>query len=239
MLQLTKFWLWTVSLLFLTGGCMSNKTIPAEDYYYDYEYSDATVEVEECDTNVNTCVRKCCPEGENWSFIEYGCVGNRFEALWKPTFFSDELEEQLPPSNLKVLHGFPCEFYLETEFYLMNDGSLYTPLNNRKESVKHYCIDNFYNESHLITYAGICFPDETDITCREVKSSLLVVSATFLFITLLVYLIVPHLRSNVHGKVLISYTSALFVTYISLSIIQFGAQDLTALGCKIFRKYDY
>ena len=212
--------------------------------YLNYEYDDfddhifmqMSSKMNLCDTKSQVCISKCCPEEQLFSETEGTCIGERFEKMWEPKFYNKNFEEQPSPDNLNILSGFPCEGFLEEKFYLLTNGKVYFPGDNRKVDIDNYCIENFYNDTHVTTLAFVCFPEEESAACREVKTSLLVVSCAFLALTFMIYIILPSLRNNLHGKMMISYSLTLLLCYISLCIMQFGASELIPTACKVIRK---
>ena len=221
-----------------------------QEYLVSFCYKDAMKEhLEQC-TNA-TCVRKCCGMSEFFNADSNSCdTPNDPVKLWQPSFHrlnGTMLIEDDYPHDLNVLSGRPlcAHFYLleaniksEDQFYLFKNGSLHVPIWSNSVNSTSYCVDNWqYGPDKVLQHAMVCFPDEPQevtgcqILHEHIYPFLLIISCAFLAITLVVYAAVPELHAKVHGKSLVSHVTSLLVAYISLVVVQWGAEILPMTWC--------
>lgn len=177
------------------------------------------------------CIRKCCKAGQE--FVNASCADSSNDLLHPlvmPIYSENNslIQINISDDHFRIVFGDPCEngkFYLdpseipEDEYYLLEDGRLYTPKISRYHGISEYCIEAIGNT----LFAFLCFTvaeeiSETNTDFRWYPIGM-IISMPFLLATALVYAILLELRT-LHGKSLISYTSTLFIGYLSLAIVQ-------------------
>ena len=231
--------------------CVAVEEAPDEEIYWaSFCFKDRMKEhIEMCGNG--TCVRKCCPGKEVYSEESNSCSEPNVPfKMWQPTFHKLESGEKLEvssPNDLILISGSPlCKdfFVLEPhkasddKFYLLQNGSLHVPVWSQPVHSTSYCVDHWvYENGEVYEHAMVCFPEvREELTFCESFSKIIYsvmfgISCFFLAITLIVYLIVPELHAKVHGKSLVSYVSALFVAYVSLTIVREGSSFLPMGWC--------
>ena len=101
-----------------------------------------------------------------------------------------------------------------------------------------YCVTRTLNEDGTISVqdiAMVCFDEEISSTTEPyhryvMYSTCLLISAVFLLITLIVYLLVPELR-DLQGKCLMFSMLSLCIAYISLAVLQLHSTNFTFTTC--------
>ncbi|KAK7027385.1 hypothetical protein SK128_013599 [Halocaridina rubra] len=180
--------------------------------------------------NNRTCMRKCCEP--NAHFVDKECFYDDslgFQPVFHhPTNMTPGARE---PADLTVVHGAPLcpKFYPQDKeddvFSLLQNGYLHSPGFPEPIPPTKYCLESFEDQAHQIRmYPYVCFPPEENPICTYVQTYfypiLLIISAGFLAVTLVVYLSVPELHATVNGKCIISNVTAHLVAYLSLFTLQ-------------------
>lgn len=193
-----------------------------------------------CVCKTKSCIRKCC--GKNEILKGKGCTATS-DSPFKPEALKVYNGTKDKPVNVSaehfhILYGDVCqnEKYLLNgtgdENYLMLDGTvLYL---DEFMDPAQYCLDSFTNDDRIYTLP--CFPavsKEHEFTVYPIG---MIISIPFLFITFLVYAIVPDLR-NLHGKSLMCHVFSLVIAYSFLSVIQLGKDAVNLSCCIAFGKY--
>ncbi|XP_076245711.1 G-protein coupled receptor Mth2 isoform X2 [Calliopsis andreniformis] len=110
----------------------------------------------------------------------------------------------------------------EDAFILLTNGSIY--LYNLIQLVNEkYCFSINKNGSYIVR---VCFPPEEDVEdqSRYAIPVGMIVSVPFLFVTFLVYSVIPDLK-NMHGHTLRGYVGSLMIAYIVLASVQITPPD--------------
>ncbi|XP_071515008.1 probable G-protein coupled receptor Mth-like 3 isoform X2 [Panulirus ornatus] len=187
-----------------------------------------------------SCVRKCCPLHQSLR-NKMACTPV-FEADdWQPSFSSsrDSIVPAPPPSDLLLVHGLPiCETILVYNDHILldtgevsADGLLFPQ--------HKYCIDynNQTDTQEVEEMALICSAaDEWPWSCpwkNVMLSVLMSISCVFLAITWIIYVSVPLLRGNNMGRFIISFVSAMFVSFVTLIILKHHREGFSAVQCTI------
>lgn len=191
-----------------------------------------------------TCVRKCCPRGESL-MDKKSCTPVDEKDEWQPSFSSSEVTvtPALPPSDLLVVYGFPtCETILIYDDHILLDtGEVSTA--GLRFSQHEYCIEN-NNESlsrEVQELAMICLRDESNLywSCpwkHLVVSVLMSISCVFLAITWIIYVSVPLLRNRNMGRCILSFVSAMFVSFLTIIIMNHHREGFSAVQCSVTGK---
>lgn len=92
--------------------------------------------------------------------------------------------------------------------------------------LKSICLffNNLFSKNKLKVETFVCFMDEDTASIKlkfRIYGVLLAISATFLGLTFLAYLLLPKLL-NLHGKTLVCYIFSLFIAYSILSAVHFS-----------------
>ncbi|CAH1405797.1 unnamed protein product [Nezara viridula] len=157
-----------------------------------------------------SCVRKCCPEGQK--------IGPR-------ACVPGGLGLDVPNGTLIVVDRPKCPmFYLEPgsdEFEIFYNGTLMYTDRDTQVVTREFCLDeNDFNS----TFAYICFPpneEEVLEATLQAYSIGLCFSIPFLLATVIVYASFKRLR-NLHGKCILYHTSCMLLSYIFLALLQNG-----------------
>ncbi|CAG0879164.1 unnamed protein product [Darwinula stevensoni] len=194
------------------------------------------------DCKGKVCVQKCCVQTD---YLHESGVGpprcSPAERLWD----SKKIFHSHPPAEeVHVITNFPlCPGMTgrgiplrptnnpKDKFYLTESGGLMVEKYKMVVDVPRYCVDDIGASSGTLDpIAIVCFPEGSNVKdkAREViyiiYSVLLVLSATFLLLTFLLYLILPE-RKSLHGKTLLCYVGCLLVASIALSVAQIGSDN--------------
>ncbi|KAF7403085.1 hypothetical protein HZH66_005352 [Vespula vulgaris] len=138
-----------------------------------------------------------------------------------------------------ALIGYPCRyesFDLNTEndtYYLLRNGSIYFPLYEPSMLMPgiNYCMD-ITSTLDLVTVVCSSIDDKILITGTWIiyYACGLIISVSFLILTIIAYSITPKLR-NVYGKILHRYCGCLALAFLILAITQLGGVHWTSDTC--------
>nr|KAF7430031.1 hypothetical protein H0235_006429 [Vespula pensylvanica] len=138
-----------------------------------------------------------------------------------------------------ALIGYPCRyesFDLNTEndtYYLLRNGSIYFPLYEPSMLMPgiNYCMD-ITSTLNLVTVVCSSIDDKILITGTWIiyYACGLIISVSFLILTIIAYSITPKLR-NVYGKILHRYCGCLALAFLILAITQLGGVHWTSDTC--------
>lgn len=188
-----------------------------------------------CYCKDHPCLPKCSPPGIGYVQLPNGSNVLRninvsfFHPLQLPVHNSITLNEtNVTNSYFNIIYGDPCEagkFILDPsepkdEFKILTDGRLFTPYgpqNKLYNEVFDYCLETFTGK----LFVFMCFAkDDSGVEPDyDVYPIGMIVSSSFLFVTIFVYSIIHQLR-NLHGKCLISHCTSLFSAFVSLTLVQ-------------------
>lgn len=160
------------------------------------------------------------------------------------------------PDSYGIIHSAECDegrSYLRTaeNFNLHRNGTVETRNINYHSTKKSYCLEQVYIHSQDIlnslkiqngsTNAFVCIPpgpkpSETKSILNTIKNCVLVLSCIFLFLTLVVYIILPDLR-NAHGKIVMSHVCTMLIMFIAVSYLRLPHPKLEIGWCKFVGKY--
>ncbi|KAK4872683.1 hypothetical protein RN001_014712 [Aquatica leii] len=183
--------------------------------------------------------RKCCEE--KYVLRDNICVYNdthrlsfgvhQKDALVDGTSLQREVITGVPncPNNFYRLD--PGD-YPEDEFFLQEDGQLWSPDGDNYISLDTYCLETT-NEN---LWALVCVPVTVEHE-KTINTAGMMVSMPFLLATFIAYALLP--KKNIHAKSLMCYVSSLFLAYVFLCIInsEYLAKTLciiTGLACLYF-----
>ncbi|CAG0879166.1 unnamed protein product [Darwinula stevensoni] len=186
------------------------------------------------------CVQKCCVKTDILHLSDEGqpsCYPA--DSLWD----SKKHFHPHPPAEVHVITNFPiCPGITDVgillrpsnvskdKFYVTNTGGLMVKKYKMVVNVPSYCIDDMKTNETVEPIAIFCIPEGSNVI-QMIYSVLLVVSATFLFITFLLYLILPE-RKSLHGKTLLCYMGCLLVASIAQSVARIGSdKDISYSVC--------
>lgn len=196
-----------------------------------------------------TCFRKCCPLKQSYGPSGRKC--QRTNNSFQPEFFdfpSLNRNEFARPFQFGIFFGHACEKrgkYLldesegETSFLDLT-GTLYVPLYKKCFLRDDFCVEHvvFGNYSGIGSF--LCFANESSDFQKShleylLQSLGLILSSTFLFITLLVYLFSPK-SQTLYGKTLMCYIACLFVAYLLLAVVNLKSTGLSKNSCAYIGK---
>ncbi|KAK8724142.1 hypothetical protein OTU49_011235 [Cherax quadricarinatus] len=176
-----------------------------------------------------SCLRKCCPAGEHLKNKGL-CMPDDKTKDWS-------LAPQFP--DLHVVYGLPtCEkILIYDDHSLTETGNLLA--SEELLSPQHYCIDNNEDTKSDQVYelALVCFEGSADSECQW-KYGVLVpvlmgISCACLTATWVIYLLVPRLKSCNTGRCLLSFVSATFFAFLTITINKAGRENFTELQCSL------
>nr|CAD7393941.1 unnamed protein product [Timema cristinae] len=193
-----------------------------------------------CPCEESLCVRKCCSPEKILSFS-----GNQTKCIehhqnnseeWKPAF--EEGSSNLtyvtvfgsnickPDQGIYVLN--PNLEEPHKEFYILENGQVRIKENAMLKIGKYeYCIDvSQYSDGSLTSNLLSC--TDRQITLRTFYSTLSLVGAFFLALTLLL-LILTRMR-GCHAMNIMSHTASLLVAYLALAVGQLNT-NISLAGC--------
>ncbi|XP_076378233.1 G-protein coupled receptor Mth2 isoform X2 [Megalopta genalis] len=189
----------------------------------------------------------CCPLEERVVKRQCEHVGINDTIRFPPLYRADgefELLEKSPKvERFRFIVASPCnkgrfklnpDKYPSDEYKLLDNGKLYRPPNKAFLNGAEYCLGRVaYDKLDVL----ICFLEEDDAINVNVNMAYpigMILSTPFLFVTFLVYTVVPELN-NMHGLTLRGYIGSLLVAYILLAILQTTPQkDISDFLCFAF-----
>ncbi|KAG8239845.1 hypothetical protein J437_LFUL014822 [Ladona fulva] len=200
-----------------------------------------------CLCDIKTCIRKCCPLGENLEMIpkKNKCVprlGNGTDFMVNVTDMKTQHSYFVNrSSHFRWIYGFGKKwFFLDPEnnpddVYYINavNGKLTTPhFGDQSYGIHEFCVD-YFNQTNK--YKVLLWNAESDTDdSRKVTSILypvlMIISLPPLLITFTVYTVIVELR-NLHGYCLLSYVASLFFFYVSFVMGHTGIDWLPTGAC--------
>ncbi|KAG6440646.1 hypothetical protein O3G_MSEX001410 [Manduca sexta] len=199
-------------------------------------------------------VRKCCPSGQNMTFVmkdgnnKTACA--RSSLTFQPDFHkANETHIFSYDSNVyETIVGNPClyesyklepDVYSKDEFYLLVNGSLFVPYSTQYLlGTRDFCMETFWSPANPagVTLPLVCFT--TPLEEAKTSASLIVyatgllISVPFLLITACVYLLITELRDT-HGKALACHTICLALAFTCLAATQLAGHAFPVVACTI------
>lgn len=105
----------------------------------------------------------------------------------------------------------------EDAFMFLDNGSVYKSLEKNMIDQDTYCFGIVDTQAYDVV---LCFTESEDSGRIEVAFPAgMLLSAPFLFVTFLVYTLIPELK-NMHGRTLRGYVGSLLVAYVLLAVVQ-------------------
>lgn len=220
----------------------ADENVPDEtsQYVVEFCYEDPMIQWKKDESACQnaTCVRKCCPQGEIYNVT---CQPPSDDATWMPVFHSVEDHNIVSdkPSDLLIVYGNPlCPVQLiYDEYFLLKSGELHLPGFPEAFPSAQYCLDTFILGDGMVTEkAVVCHRDEYEGCWWRhfiVDTLFMSISCVFLAITWLVYVCIPELRTNTHGRCMISFITALFVAFVTILINRGHRESFTVFQCSL------
>nr|XP_050858077.1 G-protein coupled receptor Mth2-like isoform X3 [Vespula vulgaris] len=181
------------------------------------------------------CLPLCC----HWNhiLINNTCVMANKTAKFPPVYDADSFDLTdliVDETNFRFFVHDPCNgisiadssrCLMEDEFLLLQNGSIYI-LNQTIINQVDYCF-GIYKRDQYEVIECCTYADEGSFNGRLKRFFIicLIISLLFLFITFVIYSIIPELN-NMHGRTLRVYTSTLFFAYLFLVIVQTSSEDI-------------
>ncbi|CAH1099151.1 unnamed protein product [Psylliodes chrysocephalus] len=191
-----------------------------------------------CLCNIKNCIRKCC--GRN-SFMNDTKDDNFCENSANVNFSLDVYHETEKKyhgnlNNFTMLFGYDCPENLHSfrvdssdQIFIQENGTLYYADWMALYNLDSYCVD-FFQDNELS--AMVCEPyDEEADTQRTVNSIGLLISMPFLFLTFLVYAVLP--KRNLHRRALMCYVICALGGNITLIIVNLVPYKLPDVPCHL------
>ncbi|XP_076764559.1 uncharacterized protein LOC143431587 [Xylocopa sonorina] len=182
-------------------------------------------------------VNICCPYSSH--FVHDRCVETNSTFRFPPVYDSGNLTmiDETPDYRryFELFVFYPCtsgryklnpDKYPNEAFKVLDNGSIYLynvgPENEPILGETEYCFDNVYSDVYDVI---LCLQMEPTAEEDTIKIAVgLIVSLPFLFITFVVYTVIPELK-NIHGCTLRAYIGPLMIAYLTLAIAQIIPQD--------------
>ncbi|CAD6222672.1 GSCOCG00001084001-RA-CDS [Cotesia congregata] len=200
---------------------------------FDFGSSPNTLVVRTCNDaefcEHNTCLKKCCPEGE--ARISNKCQKLSLFPSFKKKFHSEvesfvnnaRYNETL--SDVLKFTAYPVK--PSKNWYFTSSGYVYVPDHQVARRHDEYCLEMIFGNKFLedglypimfkILICLIIFFTFNRILVKTIAET---ISCTFLLLTFLVYLSLPSLQ-NIHGITLMCYIGSLFLAFSSHTAIIF------------------
>ncbi|XP_076263804.1 G-protein coupled receptor Mth2-like isoform X7 [Rhynchophorus ferrugineus] len=189
-------------------------------------YANETMQNCGCDP---VCYRKCCKPGY---YLGRQRTCHRLDSnhsFFVPLYDGRIFVKTTSDVNQFIVGVLECRYYLlnvlleKDSFYLQTNGKLLMPAAKGKTVLNNneYCVDEL---NGLSTF--VCFEDEN--LDKDINAVGMIISMPFLFITFLVYLILPD--KNVHQYALMLYVLTLLLAYVLLVTINLS-ESLPTFFC--------
>ncbi|XP_046390307.1 G-protein coupled receptor Mth2-like [Ischnura elegans] len=182
------------------------------------------------------CLRKCCSIWEGITADGECAKTGKFRTFQLEVSDDESSEPWIVDgsSHFGLIYGPPlgCErkFFLRPgqvagdEYYLRaSDGELVMHKRNVSYGPFVFCVDRILELNENRPF--ICEPQEEETFPRGVYPHLLVISALFLLLTFLVYVLLPELR-NLHGKILMSHVISYFFMFLFFAMTEYLGRRL-------------
>lgn len=167
----------------------------------------------------------CTPDAGYHPFPEVNGTDKKMEELFQLIVLNP------CPSNGFMLEP---EVYVEDEYAILTNGSIYLPHDDRILNWTTYCFAVIKEKYRLI----MCFDKQDDtyedmfyislIYDEYIRYASLLMSVPFLLLTFVVYTILPELK-NVHGHAIRAYVGSLTVAFLGLVLVNLSeAQSLNS-----------
>ncbi|XP_017794200.1 PREDICTED: G-protein coupled receptor Mth2-like [Habropoda laboriosa] len=184
-----------------------------------------------------TRVPLCCPDASRLTSTR--CVQTNDTFPFPPLYDSRLLTliNQIPDRHrdLDLYVRNPCEGgqryqlspdrYPDDAFMLLDNGTIYKQNEKTILQEREYCFGVVDTDAYNVI---LCFDFEDDQADTEKITVVfpvgLIVSVPFLFVTFLVYTLLPELK-NMHGRTLRGYIGSLLVAYVVLAVVQISPQE--------------
>lgn len=224
-------------------------TVYPRGYYFNVNGS-----TRGCHCLLKPCVRKCCAQDEVYvsenSRPPFKCTNFTEESTFQefPLEIHRNLSDAFNISDVEdyfsVIHGDVCtmgKFWLNPSLspwdknYLMSDGRILIEGPDGKDVLfdsSLYCLENINGTEEIFTF--ICAQPSEDL---EDKLKFIyypvgmILSIPFLFLTFIVYVILPDLHNNLHGMSLMSHLFSMCSAYVVLSVIQINGRSMSFSWC--------
>ncbi|XP_069691397.1 probable G-protein coupled receptor Mth-like 3 isoform X2 [Periplaneta americana] len=176
-----------------------------------------------CPCTTETCIRKCCLSGS--SLDEHQRCRSDDEAIFQHPSVKDREYFQLnglpqcPDGTAYLLNSTPSKNPLQ--YWFLNDGRVDCEEFKEPIPVQEYCWDvtKVKNGSSSLNLL-YCKRWEKRTDRRLFYGVMLLIDSTFLSATLIVYAVLPELRTGLHARHLMAHTASFLVAYLVLGIGQ-------------------
>lgn len=193
-----------------------------------------------CLCALKPCIRKCCArEREEWGFVfendrpKLKCVNTSeetyFENFSLPIYSNPKNISNMTLDEFQILHGDFCSeglFQLNSSerSYLLTDGRILVFGSDQVEyyfDTSMYCLDRINGSAQVETFVCSKTPEDKLTELQFVFNPYgMILSTPFLFLTLVVYALLPELHSNLHGQSLMCHMLCFLFGSVSLVIVQ-------------------
>ncbi|XP_063607692.1 probable G-protein coupled receptor Mth-like 4 [Penaeus indicus] len=165
-----------------------------------------------------TCVQKCCGDGEAVELASKSCI-KRHVGGFSPEFRTLQGSPIPRPTNILVIEKIPvCELLVllnpragpEQEFYLLQSGTLYEPYKSAEFMPGRYCLEYFVEMSADVAFVCREPLSKALIVKNQLQAAGLVVSCVFLSVTIVCHLAIKQLR-DIQGLCLLCHMVSLLI----------------------------
>ncbi|XP_076286757.1 G-protein coupled receptor Mth2 isoform X2 [Lasioglossum baleicum] len=237
----TVFAMWSVSVvLILLVHAVSLECSSASNFMGNQSYgSSGTYRTNSIKVPKVPKVPLCCP-------LEHLIVNSSCEPVGMndtgvtvqfPDLYSSEgafemLDNSTNVDTFRFVNKTPCpnggqRYPLEySEFKLLDNGTIYMIFDKEFRNRSQYCLGRL-KHAHDRYDIIACFEEEVLEKRNLLEGTLpvgMILSIPFLFLTFLVYTVIPELK-NMHGRTLRGYVGSLLVSYLGFGILNVTTQD--------------
>lgn len=189
------------------------------------------------------CINKCCHHGHVISLEDGECIPSA-EDYESEISFSASLEEFNATSLYVLKNQFEEDMCTEGMYTASQDDDVFE-INEHGEAIMstktlssdRYCFDIAISENGTkYRELLICFDNSMEVMVQNtLYSVVLIIGCIFLFISFMVYVLIPELRRNMHGKHFVCHSGSLLVAFIATTIRRLSS-ELVRDACRVLGK---
>nr|XP_036217277.1 G-protein coupled receptor Mth2-like isoform X5 [Bactrocera oleae] len=202
-----------------------------------------------CVCKIKQCVKFCCHPRADMYQTSTDATPQCEEVLNKELKYSPLLNITLRNSSRVVMHlldefvvqqGIPCEggymlmphMYEEDQWELFENGTLLRISDAQYFSRRDYCLQAYNTSEEFVLNPMNCPTVYEEPPTLMLNTIIMLISAPFLYITILIYWLVPELW-NLHTKCLISYLHSLAIGTTLIVVVNMQNSIYETLACAI------
>lgn len=212
------------------------REFPETSYCLESENGNLIAVICPCE-NYN-CINKCCGDGSIVSLKDQSCIdlpnitreeiNNIIEEFNNSNFYvlKNQLEYEFCSGILRTASQFGATFEITVDGEAKVFEDVYT--------YKTYCLDiSLASDGRAIKDILICSGEFTEGNVQNiVYAIILYVGSFFLALSFMIYVLLPELRRNIHGKNFMCHSGSLFVAFLAAAINR-SFQDASRDECRV------